>query len=80
MINTELPYPSSFDKYLQMRLICCVLLLFLLPACASSSSKLYTGSYQEIQKEKEAEEDRNFFYGGWLPQKSSPQKQEPSQF
>ena len=51
-----------------MKPIYCLLFFLLLPGCASEPPKLYHGSYQEIQKAREEEEDHNFFYGGWLPE------------
>ena len=63
-----------------MRPIHSVLLLLLLTGCASSSPKFETRTPQQIQKEKEAQDDHNFFYGGWLPKKSTPEKPEKSQF
>lgn len=62
-----------------MRPIDSVLWILLMAGCAAPSQKFETRSYQQIQKEKEIQEDRNFFYGGWLPQRLSPQKPENSQ-
>ncbi|MEI8342761.1 MAG: hypothetical protein WCH43_14650 [Verrucomicrobiota bacterium] len=57
---------------------CSIVLLLLLSSCAQQPQRPQT--FTEIEKEKERKEDWNFFYGGWWPQKLTPEEHADRQY